>query len=126
MAFITIYREDDPSVTRKVSEDSFRRWPKGTSPGSKEGGRNNWYAVDESAPPVEPRKPRVPDVIERVMASKAEPPPDQNGATMTAADTVRAIMEADTAEAVDVIAAGDERLTVIAAVEKRKAQLARQ
>jgi hypothetical protein len=129
MAQITIARTDDPSITRKVGEESFRRWPKGTAPGTKEGGRYDWVQVDESLPPAEPRKPRVPDVITQVMgakADKAKTDPEPVKEPLTAAEVVAKIEGAKTAEAVDALIQGDERKTVIAAADKRKSQLARQ
>jgi hypothetical protein len=124
MAQITIARTDDPSITRKVGEESFRRWPKGTAPGTKEGGRYDWVQVDESLPPAEPRKPRVPDVITQVMAKTA--PKEEERPVMPAAEVIAMIEQAKTADAVESWAKNDERKTVIAAADKRKAQLARQ
>lgn len=117
---ITIYREDNPSETRQVSEDSFRRWPAGDRAGSKKGGAFDW-AIAENGEAPKPKPIRVPDIITQVMGKAHEPEPEAE--VKTAAETVKDIEAAETAAEVDAIAKGDERITVAKAAEKRKAHL---
>lgn len=58
MAKITIERLDDPSMTRTVSSESFRRWPRfkdasgNVSPDIKTGGKYQWREVPKDSVPA--------------------------------------------------------------------------
>ena len=82
MEFITIARVDDPAVSRSVSAQSFKHWPKAKGFDDKVyryDGRNVWQIADEEAVakamevvPAERQKIKVPDEIQVIRSSKTE------------------------------------------------------
>lgn len=76
--FVTIQDRNEPSFTRKVSLRSFNGWPKSKDvEGARlaQGGRRTMVVVsDEQAQAERVKSPiRIPEVVERTMAAKAEP-----------------------------------------------------
>ena len=122
MEFITISRIDDPTKTRQVATASFRRWPTGSTPGTKAGGAFDWAEVTEDRP-IAAAPIRVPPIIEEIKKSMEDMNADSP--KLTAAEVVEKIEAAETSDAVDAIVKDDERKTVQTAADKRKAQLAR-
>jgi hypothetical protein len=79
--FVTIQDRNEPSFTRTVSLRSFNGWPKSKDvEGARlaQGGRRTMVIVsDEQAQAERVKSPiRIPEVVERTMAAKAEPAPE--------------------------------------------------
>lgn len=81
MELVTIQDVNDHSVTDRVSLSIFNRWPKSKKVAGarvRANGNRTMVVIDEEQAQAERVKSpiRIPEVVERTMAAKAEPAPE--------------------------------------------------